>query len=287
MTQIIAFAGEKQSGKNTSCNFLLALKLIQSGSSKKVKIDDDGKLLVSDLYGEKPDNKLELFAFEDFVNQDLFFSQNKSCVIYSFANKLKKISCELFNIPKELAFGNDAQKNTIVPHLLWENMPGVITHKMVSSFMVGINPPIKTANDYIEYDKDFTDVFKFIIHKPGPMTVREFLQYFGTNICRSMYKNVWIDATLNQIESDAPDLALISDARFDNELLEIKKRGGIVIGLKRTIDNSKNKHASEIINFDLCDAVIDNSNMTISEQNETIYRKLIELGCNAVPKGLI
>lgn len=256
MTQIIAFAGEKQSGKNTSCNFLLALKLIQSGSSKKVKIDDDGKLLVSDLYGEKPDNKLELFAFEDFVNQDLFFSQNKSCVIYSFANKLKKISCELFNIPKELAFGNDVQKNTVVPHLLWENMPGLRDE-----------PKRKKWS--------------------GPMTVREFLQYFGTNICRSMYKNVWIDATLNQIESDAPDLALISDARFDNELLEIKKRGGIVIGLKRTIDNSKNKHASEIINFDLCDAVIDNSNMTISEQNETIYRKLIELGCNAVPKGLI
>jgi len=276
MTQIIAFAGEKQSGKNTSCNFLLALKLIQSGSSKKVKIDDDGKLLVSDLYGEKPDNKLELFAFEDFVNQDLFFSQNKSCVIYSFANKLKKISCELFNIPKELAFGNDVQKNTVVPHLLWENMPGVIYPYLYDSC---------SKNHHGAALKEF--VKEFYPHNPGPMTVREFLQYFGTNICRSMYKNVWIDATLNQIENESPDLALISDARFDNELIEIKNRGGIVIGLKRTIDNSKNKHTSEIINFDLCDAVIDNSNMTISEQNETIYRKLIELGCNAVPKGLI
>lgn len=31
MTQIVGFAGKKQSGKNTACNYILALKLAELG----------------------------------------------------------------------------------------------------------------------------------------------------------------------------------------------------------------------------------------------------------------
>ena len=53
MTQIIGFAGKKQSGKNTCCNFVMMLKLIEENVCKRAKLDDNGEILVSDIFGEE------------------------------------------------------------------------------------------------------------------------------------------------------------------------------------------------------------------------------------------
>ena len=42
MTQIVGFAGKKQSGKNTACNFVVAMKLAELGICKASRMSDDG-----------------------------------------------------------------------------------------------------------------------------------------------------------------------------------------------------------------------------------------------------
>ena len=107
----------------------------------------------------------------------------------------------------------------------------------------------------------------------GKMSIRELLQYLGTDLFREMYTNIWVDSCISQIKCDAPDLALISDVRFENEVLAIQEAGGYVVGLSRCKDASDSHDSETSVEkcMSLCDAVIDNSALTIPEQNEQIY----------------
>ena len=53
MTKFLGFAGKKQSGKNTCCNFLQMLKFHEYGVCKNASLNEQGQILVSDLFGEK------------------------------------------------------------------------------------------------------------------------------------------------------------------------------------------------------------------------------------------
>ena len=67
---------------------------------------------------------------------------------------------------------------------------------------------------------------------------------------------------------------MISDIRFENEIQAIQDQNGFVIGLKRNPYKQADMHASEThIDkcFDLCDTVIDNTKLSIPQQNEQIY----------------
>ena len=95
------------------------------------------------------------------------------------------------------------------------------------------------------------------------MTARELLQYFGTDIMRTMHENVWVNQTINTISQEQTELAIIADVRFPNEVEAIKEAGGKVVRLTR--GRKKDSHPSELAldkenydwsNFDL---VVDNS----------------------------
>tara|TARA_B100001769_G_scaffold16909_1_gene11379 strand:- start:533 stop:1117 length:585 start_codon:yes stop_codon:yes gene_type:complete len=112
------------------------------------------------------------------------------------------------------------------------------------------------------------------------MTAREVMQHLGTDMFRRLQQNVWSAATIRLIEKEKPDIALIADCRFPNEVDAVKKAGGIVIKLNRNLYEST--HTSEIAlddnlydqsNFDL---VIDNQDSNLSKKNKTIYNFLIE-----------
>lgn len=246
MSKILGVAGKKQSGKNTTANIIHGLVLMEKNMIMDFNIDQYGKLFIKtkDKFGQEGWGEFDICRrdkeFVEYAEYNLW----PFVKLYSFADTLKWLCVDIFNVPDECVWGTNEQKNQVQEHLLWENMPGVITHKMVSSFMVGINPPIKTANDYIEYDKDFTDVFKFIIHEPGPMTAREFMQFFGTEIMRKIYSNVWIDNTMKRIKKESSELAIVADVRFPNEILSINNNGGSVIKLTR--EAFKDGHSSEL-----------------------------------------
>lgn len=114
------------------------------------------------------------------------------------------------------------------------------------------------------------------------LTAREVMQLVGTDMFRKLQNNVWADATIIKINKEKPDLALIADCRFPNEVDVVKKAGGMVIKLNRNPFNSD--HDSETAldynkydhnNFDL---VLDNAHMSIKEQNHIIYQFLSKKG---------
>ena len=110
------------------------------------------------------------------------------------------------------------------------------------------------------------------------MTAREVMQFVGTNIFRQMQNNVWADATIHKIQLEQPDLAIIADCRFPNEVKAIKHAGGIIIKLMRNPFNSD--HESEVAldpdqyNYNNFDLVVDNTTISIEEQNKTIIEFL-------------
>jgi hypothetical protein len=110
------------------------------------------------------------------------------------------------------------------------------------------------------------------------LTAREVMQVVGTDIFRKMKKDVWASSTIVKIKNEQPELAIIADCRFPNEVEAIRDAGGLVIKLARNPYNSD--HDSETAldetnyspsNFDF---IIYNHNMTIPEQNNTILRFL-------------
>lgn len=112
------------------------------------------------------------------------------------------------------------------------------------------------------------------------LTAREVMQFVGTDIFRTMKGDVWASATLHKIQQEKPDLAIVADCRFPNEVETIQNAGGLVIKLTRNPYHSD--HASETAldasNYpmDKFDLVVDNDNMTITEQNKLIYNFLIQ-----------
>ena len=242
-SQIIGFAGKKQSGKNCACNFILATKLAELGVSRAARLSKKGAIEVTDIFDISVGE--EWFPFDSpYVDvPGLFENELGNYVrLYSFAEKLKRLSIDILGLQEEWVFGTDKQKNTKT-HLKWES---------------------------------FSDT------KTGAMTAREVLQYVGTDVFRSLYKDIWVDSCFRQIETDGAELALISDVRFQNEIKGVQERGGFVIGLTRGSAKRKKKdnHSSETEiekSLDMCDVVIDNMTMSIPQQNEAIYEAIKDL----------
>jgi hypothetical protein len=111
------------------------------------------------------------------------------------------------------------------------------------------------------------------------LSAREVMQFIGTDIFRSMYTNVWVDATLKKIIKEDIPVAIVTDCRFPNEVEAIKENGGKVIRLTR--DPFHSDHISESIldkeNYDWSnfDYVVDNIEYSLYEQS-THIKQIIE-----------
>jgi len=114
------------------------------------------------------------------------------------------------------------------------------------------------------------------------LTAREVMQMVGTDIFRKMKTNVWADATINKINQEKPNLAIIADCRFPNEVEAVKNAGGLVIKLTRNPFNSDHpsETALDFNNYDHShfDLILTNSRMTIDEQNVAVAKFLFKKG---------
>ena len=293
MTNIIVFCGKKGSGKNTCSNFLHGYQMRSYGIVEDFGIrNDTGGLIVNTkTLGENGEEEI-ITGEVDVTREDMEFAEwavyNMWPFIknYSFAKELKDICMGLFGLTREQVYGTDEQKNTIVEHLRWENMPGVITTEKAWRIFHNFNSwnyhnltqeEIKILNEKIKIQfspQDFNShsptwcVFPdegILVHRTGPMTAREFMQFFGTEVMRKMYEPIWTERTIKNIKTENPQISVVSDCRFKNEALAMKEQKSKLIYLTRSIN--QDSHASEngFGDFDDFDAVIDNQNMTIEE----------------------
>lgn len=266
MTNIIAFAGKKQSGKSTCTNFLHGYQMRSQGIISDFGLSKEGKLLVQTEEMKNEKESEQKLALIDVNRKDYEFAEWAAYSMwpfiknYSFAEPLKQLALNLFNIPEECMYGTDEQKNQIQEHLLWENMPGVF---------------YGCQETLLSYEG--LDITK---HEPGPMTAREFLQYLGTDVMRKMYEPIWVKYCIDSIQSEESLIATIDDVRFLNELEAVQKVGGKVIYLDRNND-SKDGHSSEnelCNHLDKFDAVIDNSELAILDTSMEVMKLIEEWG---------
>ena len=243
MSRIIGISGKKQSGKNTSANYLHGNLMFRKGLVKDFVLDEDGKLhinTVSTETGEEGWGEFDLsrrdIDFVEYCDREIW----PYIKLYAFSDYLKIICGRLFNIPQEALYGTNDQKNQKLEHLRWENMPGVRTKKgKVPSGMV--------------------------YHAEGPMTAREFMQFFGTKIVRKMYGPAWIEACMNQIADEQPELALIEGVRFPDECQAIFDAGGEVVRLTREPFEDEDESEVALDGYEAFTAVCDNENGSISD----------------------
>jgi len=267
--KILGLAGRKGSGKTTSANYLFGMAMKNIGLINKFSINDKGQLVVPML--DETQTREEDTVIDPLTpNREAqdFFAENvwPFCKIYAFADPLKAICCQILGLSPQQCYGSQEDKNTNT-HLNWEDMPSVIDPRMMKEFHINSDDLIK---------------LKLIQHDPGKMTAREVMQYVGTEIFRSMYKDVWVHATMRKISIESPQIAVISDVRFKNECEAIKNVGGKIIFFTRS-PYERDKHPSETLyemnsqkkssiadNENLFDAVIDNKELSIDEQNQQL-----------------
>lgn len=279
MTHIIAFAGKKQSGKSTASNFLHGHEMMRNDPSGKFtfRINDKGQLIVrtfSEIEGKEVfdegvlDVNQKSYQFIRYAEHNIWpFVKN-----YSFAETLKDICVEVLGLGWEQCHGTDEQKMTLTDYR-WEEMPGVISDKNLISGLTSDEVRGRLGPYYERLENGF------VFHEPGQMTAREVMQYVGTDVFRKMYNNVWVDCCINQIKNEDTGIGVISDCRFLNEVEAVKAAGGKVIKFTRNFD-SGDGHASEndLNNYDGFDAVIDNVDMSIDEQNQRVLSQLVFWG---------
>ena len=206
---ILGISGRKQAGKNTTANILHGMILKEKGLVNDWNVGGNGGLVIDNGDGGG-------WGEFDVTRQDEPFTEWAEhnmwpyVKIYSFADHLKWICIKLFDIPFECCFGTDEQKNQVQEHLRWENMPGVLLKPQVA----------------------------------GPMTAREFMQYFGTDVMRKMYEPIWVNSCIKKIQQEQSGLAIIADVRFPNEAKAIEDAGGKVVRLTREVH--EDNHSSEV-----------------------------------------
>lgn len=247
---ILGVSGRKQAGKNTTANILHGIVLKREGFIQDWNIDALGHLNILNEDG---------WGYFDVTRRDENFvtwADNNMwpfVKLYSFADSLKYICTELFDIPHKCVYGTDDQKNQIQEHLRWENMPGVVTDKDLWSKLY----------DYGwrgEFDPTLDSFLSY--HSAGPMTAREFMQFLGTDVMRKMYEPIWVNACIKKIQREQSELAIIADVRFPNEAKAIEQAGGKVVRLTRNVH--EDNHSSEIAldDYPFTD-YIDNKNESI------------------------
>ncbi len=261
---IIGIAGRKQAGKTTVANTIHGEILLKNDLVKAYDIDEQGRMIIrtTNIQGEEGWGQFDIERKdEDFVKY-AHYNMWPHVKLYNFADSLKNICMNLFDVPRECLYGTDEEKNKLQEHLLWENMSGVVTEGWLLN----------------QLEEDFP-VLGLTYHKPGPMTAREFMQYMGTDVMRNMYLKVWANSCLNTIQKEGSDLAIVADVRFPNEVEAINNAGGKVIKLLR--DTKGDDHASETAldqeNYDQSNFwhILDNKNSTIPN-TVTDIRQLLE-----------
>ena len=246
MTRILAFAGKKQSGKNSCCTFLHGYQMRAHNIIKGFDLDGNGDLVVDTVSTNVSGIEETGKGILDITRSDADFApwaaHNMWPFIkhYSFASSLKEIACGLFGLTKKQCYGSDADKNSLT-WIKWEDMPG------------------------------------YTGSKTGRMTSREFLQVFGTDICRSIHTDVWTDRTMKSIREEDSLMAVISDCRFPNESKAVQQAGGKVIKLTRGISGDSHSSESSIDEIEH-DAIIDNRDLSLMETNVKIISLLEEWG---------
>lgn len=114
------------------------------------------------------------------------------------------------------------------------------------------------------------------------LTARRAMEVIGTDIFRQLLNDVWVRATMLRINREKPDIAIIPDCRFPNEVDTILQYGGHVIRFSldpyNATSNSESALDPEKYDWNKFSCVINNHNMSIDEKNQNVLDYLTNKG---------
>jgi hypothetical protein len=124
---------------------------------------------------------------------------------------------------------------------------------------------------------------KECINESIGISARQFMQLFGTNLCRDILPSiipmkieysVWIDIFKRTYDKNKN--YVISDVRFENEAQFIRDMGGVIIKTERGCKTSEciASHSSENQSIQY-DFLIDNNRLTITEMKDSVYKIIV------------
>jgi hypothetical protein len=245
---IIGFSGNLQSGKSSSCRYVVGEIMKKNNLIKNFGIDEEGKLIVPDVNGN-----YGIFDFEENRSEEMkSFCRNtlfKLVRVINFADSLKEDCCKYFGIPRELVYGGKKDKETLLS-ITWEDIESVFKPS---------------------FDMDGRK-------KKKRMSVRDILVTYA-DMVRIINKDAFINAAFYKTKEFDTNLVLIGDVRYENEIQAIHDKGGKVIRLNKIVEltghSSEQTHTFDSSLFDLD---IDNTDLTIKEKNLKIKEALLEWG---------
>jgi hypothetical protein len=241
--RILAFSGKLGSGKTSCSNFINALAFTHLLQlTPYAFVSENGELVC-----QAEEDQLKVVNLKDRSPEakdwlDKFV--HPFIRIYSTAEPLKDFCVNFLGLDAKLVWGSQEDKNTPT-HLLWENMP----------------------------DKPKG--------KSGCMSVRDVLEFAGTNLFRKMDPDVHAKALKSTLLSSTTPYCLCDDIRFINEVEAIQSLGGHVVRLTRATEEAvANTHSSNtsLDDFTGFDKVIDNQTLTMDETFGQLMTFLTEIG---------
>ena len=244
MTLIFGFSGKKQSGKTTCANFLYSIPLSLSNKEKieHVVITEKGTIKV------KKTN-----STQDIDVDPIKYYNNISHIDEDIARIINELSSYI----KIYSFADPLKKDICMD-------------------MFGLTYEQCYGTD--EEKNKLTDMYYNNMQLSG----RDIMQLIGTDFFRAVKPNIWPETLVSKILKDSPNIALVTDCRFPNEVDAIKNNKGIVVRLTRELPRKPEEieHKSETAldkdrydwsNFNY---IIDNREIDISDQCGLVYEIL-------------
>lgn len=109
-----------------------------------------------------------------------------------------------------------------------------------------------------EFKESFTSLP--LSNKEGePMTNREFLQYFGTEVGRNIDRDLWVKSLMYSYGRDKENYWVIPDVRFPNEAEAIRNAGGVLWKIEREGSGAGNHISEKLIDSIKVDIIIENN----------------------------
>lgn len=277
---IVVMSGRKGSGKNTLAKFIARYFVDSHPIDKRFSFD-----------------KISDFQLEALRQQLV----KERCLECSFADALKEFCIDVLGLTREQCYGSDEEKCSPTKYQ-WENAPDFLRWKFgydeIAKRLIaeGIKPNDilrvfaekkwgRKNSNWCMRDGTFISSADADVSllKSGPMTGRDIMQIMGTDLIRHTFGNVWAEATVRKIKKEGKPFSIITDNRFPNEIeCVLREPYSYIIRLTRSPFGTEDVHPSEsALDFynwerERC-YVLDNSKMTIEEQNEAVKPILQEI----------
>ena len=266
MQKVLLISGCKQSGKTSAMNYLVGHMLVtnkimigEPAVQRPIsyfELDEKGDLYIDFPYlDENGEQKEELVKF-DILREDADFVDMAENVIfplinvYSFGNALKRSAAAFFGLSLDELNGTNEDKDKLSP-IKWESINKLVKKKKAD-----------------RVDETY-------------LTNREFLEIWGTDICRTIDVNCWANCVFQDIATGGYPLCIVTDCRFKSEIEYARAINGLdvkVVRLKRRPFDSTATAEVDLLDYDGFDAVIDNTEMDQMQKGAALVELLQSWG---------